>query len=155
MVVVFADVPQNQGRNRSVKVARNEVRGYLVRQMPASAHHALLHRPGIRSNTQHFDVMVRFENHDIRPAQVDAKRIRYIAEIGRNGDFDPATAESVADGIDCIMRNRETRNVEIPDGKRAPGPKDLNRRLLLSVPLHRTSGSFRHVNGKWPGSLSR
>lgn len=56
--------------------------------MAAAAHHALLYRPGIRADAQHFEIVIRFEDDHIACAHVDTQRIGDIAEIGGHGDFD-------------------------------------------------------------------
>lgn len=68
MIIVLADVAQNDGRDGSIEIVRNEIRRDFVRQVPAAAHHPLLHGPGIRSNPQHFQIVIGFEHNHLAAA---------------------------------------------------------------------------------------
>ena len=54
----------------SIQVVADEIGRHFVRQMPAPAHHPLLHGPGIRPDPQHLQIVIRFENQP-RPFRAD------------------------------------------------------------------------------------
>ena len=106
--------------------------GDIVRKMPIAAHHALLHRPGIGPDLQHFQIVIRFEQQQIRAAQMEADRIRQIAEIGGDRNLDAFGAEGESDGIGGVVRDGETGDVDIADGETGAGLEQFEVRRAFS-----------------------
>jgi hypothetical protein len=132
VVVVFADVAQDQRGDAGIEIILNKSGGDFIRQVAAAAHDALLHRPRVGADAQHFQIVIRFEDDQIARAHVDAQGIGDIAKIGGYGDFDAVRRERVADRIGGIMGNRETGDIEIADGEASPGLKSFKRRLRVA-----------------------
>ena len=88
--------------------------------MAAAAHDTLFDGPGIRSDTQHFEIMVRFEHQEIDAMEMHAKRIRDIAEVGGDGGFQPwaVMANPTGSAASCGMVKLETS--KSPTEKRQP-----------------------------------
>jgi hypothetical protein len=147
-------VTEDQGRDAGIEVVFNESRRDFVGEMAATAHHALLYRPGIRANTQHFQIVIGFENDHIARAHVDAQRIGDIAEIGGNGDFDAMRRKRVADRVRGIMRNGETGNIEIAYREATARLKSLERRLGFA-PYDVGRGAIGEINRNRPPTVFR
>ena len=73
---MFAQMSEHQRLQASIQTVENELRDHVVRQVPVTAHNALLYRPGIRPHLQHFDVVIGFQQQELGPAQVELHRIR-------------------------------------------------------------------------------
>src|SRR5580700_6355013 len=65
MIVVLAEVPEQQPRRRAVEIAQQKVAHGVVGKMADAAHHALLDRPGIGADLQHFQIVIGFKQHQI------------------------------------------------------------------------------------------
>ena len=78
MIVVFADVPQDQGGEPAIETILDEIGGHFIREMPAPAHHALLDGPRIRADAQHLQIVIGLEHNQVRSAQVNSQRVRYV-----------------------------------------------------------------------------
>jgi hypothetical protein len=152
MIVVLADVSQDEGGNASVQMVLDEIGGNVIRQVSAAAHDSLLHAPGIRAHTQHFQVVIRFEQNNIGAAQVNLKRIGNVAEISRERDLDAFGANAVADGIGSIVRNRETPDVEVANGEIPASLKDFERWREFA-PIEERHGAFGEIDGQRPASM--
>ena len=123
MIVVLADMTEHQCRDSGIEIVFNELGGDFVRQMAAAAHDALFNAPGVRPDAQHFQIVIRFEHQQIGAAQMHTQRICDVAQVGGDGNFDSLRSKREAHRIDGIVRDGETRNIEIADSKRAAGLK--------------------------------
>src|ERR1035441_4588056 len=56
MIVLFAEVAQHQLASGGIQILLQVIRHHQVREMPHPAHHALLHRPGIRPHLDFIDL---------------------------------------------------------------------------------------------------
>ena len=79
MIVVFAQMSQHQRTDGGIQIDADEIGNHIIRQMALAAHHALLHRPWIRPDFEHFEIVIGFEHQQIRAAQMELDRIRQIA----------------------------------------------------------------------------
>ena len=86
-----------------------------IRKMAGAAHHALLDVPRIRPHLEHFEIVIRFENQEIGFAQMLLHKLGQVAEIGDDRDFRAVRAESVADRIGGVVRNRERIDFDVAD----------------------------------------
>lgn len=151
MIVVLADVAQNDGVDRRIEIFGYEFGRNFIRQVPAAAHHALLHRPGIRPDAQHFQVVIRFENHDLAAPQMHTQGIGHVAEIGREGHLHALRGNSEADRVDGIVRNGETGDVEIADREPATGLEDFDCGATF-IPIDELRRAAREIDGQRPFS---
>ena len=118
---MLAEMPQNQRRGGGIKLVTQIVTHHFVREVPVAAHHTLFHRPGIRADLQHIEIVVGFEHQDLRTAQMELDGVGKVAKVGHEADFDTLRAETEAYGIDGVVRNREAVDFDIADGKSRPG----------------------------------
>ena len=125
VIVALAQVAEDQGRGGGIEIIADEGTGDVVRQVAVAAHHALLDRPGIGSDFQHLDIVIRFKQQQIGAAQVMADGIRKIAEIGGNGDFDAFGAEGKSHRVSGVVRDGEAGDVDIADREAGAGLKQL------------------------------
>jgi hypothetical protein len=88
MIVVFADVAENDGGDSGIKIFGDKFRREFVGEMTAATHHALLYGPRIRTNAKHFEIVVRFEQNELAASQMHPQGIRDITEIRRDSYFD-------------------------------------------------------------------
>src|SRR5258708_12710524 len=72
--------------------------------MSFAAHHALLDRPRIRSHPEHFRVVIRFQDQQVRAAQVHFDRIGGIAEIRHDPDLHALSSKAKPHGIAGVVR---------------------------------------------------
>lgn len=118
-----------------------------VGEMPGAAHHALFDGPGIGAYFQHFEVVVGFENQEIRFAQVLLYDFRQIAEVGDDGYLRAVYAEGIADGIGCVMRDGEGIDFDVADLKSLAG-------LNVLDALHFLEGArWKHLQDSLMGGL--
>jgi len=62
VIIVFAQVGEDEHLCGTIKIFRQEVGRGPIREVPMAAHHPLLDEPGIRSHFQHIQIMIRFED---------------------------------------------------------------------------------------------
>ena len=110
----------------------NEGAGNVVGKMAHAAHNALLYRPRVRTDFQHVQIVIRFEQQNIGTSQVHANGTRQIAEVGDDRNFDSFGAEPKADRVDRVVRNGEARHFDIADGEGVAGGEDFDRRDALA-----------------------
>ncbi len=72
VIIVFADMPQNQGGDPAIETVLNEVGGHFIREMSSPAHYALLYGPRIRADAQHLQIVIGLEHNQVRSAQVNS-----------------------------------------------------------------------------------
>ena len=89
----------------------------VIGKMAGAAHDALFDVPRIRSDFEHFEVVIGFEDEAISVAQMEFDEFREIAEIGDDGDFGSIGAKRVADGIGGVVGNGERGNFNVADGE--------------------------------------
>src|SRR5438477_12881614 len=94
MIVVLAEMPQNQCGSASIKFMSNIVGHHIVREMTVAAHHALLDGPGVRTHFKHLQIVVGFEHQNVRAAQMKLDGVRNVPKIGYNCDFDALRAKA-------------------------------------------------------------
>src|SRR3981081_3479510 len=94
-----------------------EFRELLVGEMSGRAAHALLHRPGIRSVAQHFEIVVGFDDQHGTTAEGVFHVRQQASEIGGDCDLDALREEGEAHWIYRIMRNREWGDSNVSDAK--------------------------------------
>ena len=85
--------------------------------MAHAAHHPLFDRPRIRAATQHFEIVIGFNDQHVAFAQVVTNACRHVAEVGDHSNFGTLRAKREAHGIGGIVRNGERRNCDIGDLK--------------------------------------
>jgi hypothetical protein len=75
--------------------------------------------------------VIRFEQQQIRTAEMEADGVGEIAEVGGNRDLDSFGAEREADRIGCIVRNGEAGDIDIADSEARAGLKQFQVRRVF------------------------
>lgn len=145
MIVVLAEVSENQCRHSAIEIVANKIRDHFIRQVPSPAHDSLLHRPGIRPVFQHPEIVIRFEQQQIHAAQMHLDGIRHVAKIRYDANANTFGGDGIADWVNGIVRDREARNLELAYGKPAAGLKAFQPRRDFA-PIDRRRSSMREID---------
>ena len=89
----------------------------VIGEMAGAGKHALLDDPGIRADLEHVEVVIGFEDEAIGFAEVDFDKLGHIAEVGTDGNLGTVGAKGETDGIDGIVRDSESVDVDVADTK--------------------------------------
>lgn len=144
---MLGEVAEEDGLDFGVEVRGGEVlTHHVVREVAFAAHDALLDGPGIGSDFEHVEVMVRFKNHEVGASEVPFDRFGQVAEVHRNRDFDTSGLDGVADGIDSVVRDGEALDVEVTDGEAGTGLVTLDRVGDFAVPIDGRGGAVGEVD---------
>ncbi len=92
----------------------------VIGEMTVLAQDTLLDDPWIRTRFEHVRIVVRFQDHAIRIAEMDFDMIGHIAEIGDQSHLYAIGAKGEANGIGGIVWNTEGVHVNIADGEVLP-----------------------------------
>ena len=149
MVIVFADVSQDERRNRTVQIMTDEFGGHFIRQMPSPAHHPLFNGPRVRADAEHFQIVIRFQEQHVGAPQMYPEGIGYVAKICYDRNFNAVGGERKSDRIDSIVGHCKTRYVEVAYRERATRLEALESRLTLA-PLDKLRCAMRHINRHTP-----
>jgi len=112
------------GNVREDEVARAGVKSFRIGKIFAdgqigevagAGEDALLHDPRIRTDLQHVEIVIGFEDETIGVAEMDFHEFRQITQIGNEGELRAAGLERESDGIGGVVRNREGMDVDIAD----------------------------------------
>ena len=98
----------------------------VIGKMASAGENALLNNPRIRTHLQHFQIVIGFENQAVGITQMNFYQFRKIAEVRDDGHLDAFGAESEADRIGSVMRNRERVDVYIADSEMSAGVNRFN-----------------------------
>lgn len=88
-----------------------------VGKMAGASHDALLDVPRIWADFEHLEIVIRFEHQEIGFAEMKFDVLGHVAEVGDDGGFGAAGAESVADGLSGVMRDGERRDFDVANFK--------------------------------------
>jgi hypothetical protein len=119
IVIFLGDMRQNKiarDRVKAVRVAK-VFADSMIREMARTAEHALFDNPGIGADFQHIEVVIRFEDQTIRPAQMHLHQLGHVSEVRDNSQLRTVRAKREANGIGRVMGNRESVYVDITDGE--------------------------------------
>ena len=141
MIVVFAQMAQDQRLHAAIEIVFHVIAGDRVREMAVAPHHALLDAPGIRPHLQHLQIVIRFEQQNLHAAQMHLDGIGHIAEIGCDADLDAFGVEAETHRIDGVVRDGETLHHDIADHPAGTGLKLLHRAEAVSKPSHSMVGA--------------
>ncbi len=89
----------------------------VIGKMASAGKNALLDDPGIRTDLEHVEVVIGFEDEAIGFAEVDFDEFRHVAEVGADGHLGAVGAKGETDGIDGIVRDSEGVDVNVADAK--------------------------------------
>jgi len=89
----------------------------VIRKMPRAAEHALLDDPGIRTDFQHVEVVIGFEDQAVRAAQMHFDKLGHVTKVGDDRHLRAVRTEGESDGIGGIVGNREGMDVDVPNSE--------------------------------------
>jgi len=98
----------------------------VVREMASAGEDTLLDYPRIRTNLEHVEIVIGFEDEAIGLAEMDSYVIRQVAQIGADGNFAAVGAKSESDGVGSVVRNGEGVHVNVADGEALAGLDGLD-----------------------------
>ena len=81
--------------------------------MAGATEDALLDDPGIRTDFEHVEIVIRFQNQTIGVAKMDLDELGHVAEVGDNRELGAVGAESESDRIGGVVRNAEGVNLDV------------------------------------------
>ncbi len=125
MVVVFAEVAEDEGAGPGVEDFADEGAGYFVGEVTVAAHDSLFDGPGVGADFEHFEVVVGFEEQEVGALEVDSDGVGHVAEVGGDRHFDAFGAERKADGVGGVVGDGEAVDVDIADAKAGAGLEEF------------------------------
>src|SRR6202171_6655421 len=114
-------------------VVDEEIRESFIREMPDAAHYPLFHRPGGRSDPQHFEIVIRFHHQHVATAQMIAHADRHVSQVGGNADLAALNPKSEAHWVSRVMREGEGLYFDVANLELVAGFESLH--LLQLRPL--------------------
>jgi hypothetical protein len=89
----------------------------VIGKMTSAGKNALLNDPRIRADLEHVEVVIGFENKTISFAEVDFDELGHVAEVSADGHLGAVGAKGETDGIDGIVRDGESVDVDVANTK--------------------------------------
>ena len=115
---------------------RGELSGGVVGEVAVPAEDALLGRPrALGVVLEHFDIVIGFEDEDVRLADAFDDEPGGVAEIGEESDIAGMGPEEESNGIVGVMRDAKGIDGEVAEFEGRPGVKEpeLERDLKLRL----------------------
>ena len=121
-IVVF------QRKMREDKIARARVKTFrigkifadgVIREMPGAAEDALLDDPRIRSDLEHVQIVIGFQQQTIGVAQMNFHQLRHVAKIGDQRHLRAIGAKREADRVGSVVRNLKGVDIDIANRRSA------------------------------------
>lgn len=125
MVVVLAQVAEDQSAGAGVEDFADEVAGDFVGEVAHAAHDALFDAPGVGADFEHFEVVVGFEQQQVGALEVNADGLGHVAEVGGDGHFEALGAEGETDGVGGVVGDGEAIDVDVADGETGAGLEEF------------------------------
>ena len=98
----------------------------MVGKVAGAGENALFDDPRIGADLEHIEVMIGFKDEAIGFAEMDLDKLGHVAEVGADGDLGTVGAKSETDGIDGIVRDGESVDVDITNTKALAGLNGFN-----------------------------
>src|SRR2546421_10071999 len=124
---------QNDMIRRSVVLFANEPSNGGVGKVSVSTHQSLFQAPGIRPDTQHLEVVIRFEDQDLRSAEPVCHTLGKAPNIGKLADLHAAAREAERNRLSSVVGHAEWRDLSIIDGERHTGRHGYDTRSIQFV----------------------
>ena len=123
IIIFLRDVAQHQVARAAIKtIGIGEIfANRVIGKMASAGENALLNNPGIRPHLQHFQIVIGFQNQAVGIAQMNFYQFWKVAEVRDDGHLDAFGAESEANRVGSVMRNRERVYVYIADSEMLAG----------------------------------
>ena len=112
----------------------------------------MLDDPGIRTDFEHVEIVIGFQNETIGLAKMDLDELGHVAEVGDNRELGAVGAESKSDRIGGVVRNAEGMNLDVTHGEGLSGMD----RFDAAEPLAKSIGkNTLHGIHSWLGDVQR
>ncbi len=116
----------------------------VIREMTGARKNPLFHHPWIRTDLEHVQIMIGFEDQAIRFTQMNLYKFGHIAEVGTDRYFCAVAAKCESDGVSGVMRNGKRVHVDIADREMLPGLNGLHAAQALAESLRKNTLQLRH-----------
>ena len=115
--------------------------GRFVGEMPVPAHDSLLQAPGaMRTIAEHLDIMIGFQNQNVRPADAIDDQSRGMTQIREKTDVSGGSAQEVTDRVLGIVRNGKGFDHHIAQIETRAGFEQMAGKSFFRLPLQRVLG---------------
>ena len=150
VVVAFGEVGQYQVAGTGVKAfgIGEKFADRVIGEVASAAHHALLDVPGVGTDLEHLDIVIRFKHQNVAIAQVMLDQLGHVAEVGNHGDFDAARAKRKAQRVDGIVRNRKRGDFDIANREALARLNEIHTRQAPGVRLGEHAQGFGMRRGR-------
>src|SRR5262245_25504229 len=115
MIIFQTEVCEQQHLGHAVVLLANKFRDCGIREMAISSHQALLQIPRVWPNAQHLEIVIGFENQNVRAPKPLRDKLRQISNVGELCDLDSAACDAECNRLRCVMWNPEWQHLNIPD----------------------------------------
>ena len=127
----------------------------VIRKMPSAAQDALLHHPRIRTDFQHLEIVIRFQDQALGAAQMHFHQFRHVAKVRHQRHFRPVGPKRETNRVGRIVRDGKSVHLDVAHRKRLPRMNHLHaaQPLLESLGkdvLHGVHGRLRDVQRRLP-----
>src|SRR5262249_10489614 len=109
---------KNQVRGRTIILLPNEACDCRIRKMAVPTHQSLFQIPRIWADAKHVQVVIGFENENVRTSQVRRDILRQVTDIRELRYPNTAARNTEGHRLDRIVRNPERRDLYVADLKR-------------------------------------
>src|SRR5262249_1442855 len=113
MIVFRTEMREYDVLGASVVLFTDEPADGSIGKMSIPSHQPLLQCPRIRSDPEHLEVMIRFENQYVRPEQLFCDLVRHVADIGQLRELCSAASHCKCNRFGCVVRDAERQNLEV------------------------------------------
>ena len=126
-----------------------------VRQVAGTRQNTLLDGPRVRTDFEHVQIVIGFENQAVGLAQMHFDVIRHIPKIGADSNLCAVGPKSERHRVDGIMGNTKCVNIDITDRKTLTGLNGLHAAKTLAKRFGKNApegshGGFGHIEGSFP-----
>src|SRR5262245_11456048 len=121
MVIPGAEVREKEVLRHAIVSVANKPPDCGVRQMSVSPHKPLFERPRIRADTQHLQIVVGFEDQDMRTCKPVPDIVRKMSDVRQLGYLYATAHDAEGDGIACIVWNSKWDDLRVAYHKGSTG----------------------------------
>jgi hypothetical protein len=127
----------------------------VIRKMAGAGEHSLLDDPGVRTDLEHIEVVIGFEDEAIGLAEMDSDVIWEVAEISADGDLRAVGAEGESNRVDSVVGDSKRVDIDVADREALAGLDGLDAAKALAEgvgkdALESIHGGFGDVERRFP-----
>lgn len=123
IVVFLGDVGEDEMASAGIESVGigEELADGVVGEVAGAGKDSLFDDPRVRTDLEHVQIVIGFEDHAVGFAKVDFDHFGEIPEVGADGDFAAVGTKGETDGIGGIVRNGEGVYVDVTDREMLAG----------------------------------